>query len=234
MGESDIWRADFESAARRRGQIADPEWERGSVLTPAVARSVQKFQVGESGDGAHLIAEAVATGDHAYAAAVRLFVAEEQNHARMLGRLLRAAGWATVHADWTDVVFVRLRRLLGLRLELMILAVAEVIALRYYRALADGGHDPLLVDVARRILDDEQRHVPFQCHRLRVGFADFPRAVRFIVENGWRLTAFGVTVVVAFDHGSALAELGVGRRQFISDTWPLFGDVIGAVFGDRQ
>ncbi|EKT77462.1 hypothetical protein WSS_A37497 [Rhodococcus opacus M213] len=36
---------------------------------------------------------------------------------------------------------------MGLRLELMVQAVTEVVALRYYRALADGGRDTLLVDV---------------------------------------------------------------------------------------
>ncbi|WP_309113633.1 hypothetical protein [Saccharothrix sp.] len=36
--------------------------------------------------------------------------------------------------DWSDAVFVRLRRALGPRLELMVLLIAEVVALGYYRA----------------------------------------------------------------------------------------------------
>lgn len=35
---------------------------------------------------------------------------------------------------WSDAIFVRLRRLLGLRTELMVLTVAEVVALSYYGA----------------------------------------------------------------------------------------------------
>ena len=88
-------------------------------------------------------------GDGDYLAAVKLFVAEEQNHARMLAELLaRRRGAHHQRAHWSDTVFVRLRRALGLRLELMVLLIAEVVALRYYRALRDGTDDPLVTQVA--------------------------------------------------------------------------------------
>jgi hypothetical protein len=48
----------------------------------------------------------------------------------------------------SDVVFVRLRRALRLRVELMVLFVAEFIALDYFRACRDGGVDPLTRQVA--------------------------------------------------------------------------------------
>ncbi|OEV25973.1 hypothetical protein AN219_25485, partial [Streptomyces nanshensis] len=62
-------------------------------------------------------------GDPDYGQAVRLFIAEEQNHARLLARLLTAGGVATLPGHWSDVVFVRLRRLLGLRTELLMLMI---------------------------------------------------------------------------------------------------------------
>jgi hypothetical protein len=43
-----------------------------------------------------------------------------------------------------------------------VLLVAEVVALRYCRALRDGTADPLVTQVAARILAGEERHVP--CH----------------------------------------------------------------------
>jgi hypothetical protein len=162
---------------------------------------VQRFQVGEAGDGANLIAKAEAAGDGDYTAAVRLFVAEEQNHARLLDLLLSAAGGSTISGHWSDWVFVRLRRALGLRLELMVLMVAEVIALRYYRALRDGTSDPLVTEVAGRILADEERHVPFHCQRLR-------GEVPSVAWWPWLGLLFGTAVVVAADHGSALRCLG--------------------------
>ena len=170
------WVENFEAEAARRKQVGDPDWTVGARLHPDVVKSVQRFQVGESGDGANLIAKA---GGGAYGAAVRLFVAEEQNHARMLEHLLRAADQPTISSHWTDAVFVRLRRALGLRLELMVLLIAETVALRYYRALRDGSRDPLTADVADRILRDEERHVPF--HQARLGRVCLPaRALSLI------------------------------------------------------
>ncbi|MFE9745814.1 hypothetical protein ACFYOT_12980 [Saccharothrix saharensis] len=63
---------------------------------------MQKFQVGEAGDGANLIAKADGEGD--YSRAVRLFVAEEQNHARLLALLLSSAGATTIAGHWSAPV----------------------------------------------------------------------------------------------------------------------------------
>ncbi|HET6707952.1 ferritin-like domain-containing protein [Amycolatopsis sp.] len=211
------WLQDFETEAERRRRREDPPWERGAKLHPDVAKSIQRFQVGEAGDGANLIAKAA--GDDTYLAAVKLFVAEEQNHARILAELLGAAGVPTIGQHWSDTVFVKLRRALGLRLELMVLLIAEVIALRYYRALRDGTGDPLVTEVAARILADEERHVPFHCHRLRGGF---PKPVRAGVFGAWRVMLLGVAITVAADHGPALKQLGVGRREFVTDVLTAF------------
>lgn len=222
------WAAEFEANRVARSAADDPRWDGGARLDPVVARSVQRFQVGESGDGANLIRKADAAGDPAYATAVRLFVAEEVNHARLLGNLLNSAGYQTVSSHWTDAVFVWLRRALGLRLELMVLSVAEVVALRYYRALRDGTTDPVTTDVAGRILDDESRHVPFHCQRLQVAFAPTRRPVRFVLLFAWWLVLIGATLVVALDHGPALRQLGVTRTAFIRDVVALFRGVTAA------
>src|SRR5829696_6608811 len=138
------WVHRFQAAGEQRRAGGEPRWA----------------------DGAELIGKAARTGDAAYLAAVRLFVAEERNHARLLRLLLAGAGAPTIGSHWSDAAFVRIRRTLGLRLELMTLQVAEVIALRYYAALRDGACCPLVTDVAGRILADEQRHVPFHAQRL--------------------------------------------------------------------
>ncbi|MYX22200.1 hypothetical protein, partial [Streptomyces sp. SID8380] len=185
------WTRDFESERERRARQGDPEWARGAALPPALVRSLRRFQVGENGDGAELIGKADRAGDPTYAAAARLFVAEERNHARLLAELLAAGGAGTLEAHWSDTAFVRLRRLLGLRLELLVLMVAEVVALRYYRTLRDGRVDPLLSEVAGRVLADEERHVPFHCARLREGFAHLPGPARRLATAGWRALLAG-------------------------------------------
>ncbi|WP_210571405.1 ferritin-like domain-containing protein [Streptomyces sp. GESEQ-4] len=227
------WTQRFEDERERRDAEGDPDWGQGATLHPALSASVQRFQVGEDGDGANLVAKADQAGDADYARAVRLFVAEEQNHARLLARLLAAGGVPTLTGHWSDTVFVRLRRLMGLRLELLVLMIAEVVALRYYRALRDGTDDPLTSEVAGRILADEERHVPFHCERLHTSLAELPRPIRRPVMALWRVLLLAVCLVVAVDHGPALRRLGIGRLRFVSDVMASADAVVSAVLAPR-
>ncbi|MFD1149101.1 ferritin-like domain-containing protein [Saccharothrix hoggarensis] len=229
MSSFNHWVREFEAEARRRAEVGDPDFDRTARVHPAVVRSVQRFQVGEAGDGANLIAKAEGAGDDDYSRVVRLFVKEEQNHARLLALLLSSAGATTIASHWSDAVFVRLRRALGLRLELMVLLIAEVVALCYYRALRDGVGDPLTSEVAGRILADEERHVPFHCQRLRHAFAAWPRPVRSAVTVTWWVLLGGAVAAVAWDHGPALRHLGVTRRGFAVDVARLFRTALTGV-----
>ncbi|MGW3566580.1 ferritin-like domain-containing protein [Streptomyces sp. NPDC000941] len=227
------WTRRFEDERERRSAQGDPDWEQRATLHPAVWAGIQRFQVGEDGDGANLVGKADEAGDGDYAQAVRLFVAEEQSHARLLARLLAAGGASTLTGHWSDRVFVRLRRLMGLRMELLVLMIAEVVALRYYRALRDGTDDPLTSDVAGRILSDEQRHVPFHCERLHTSLAELPRVMRRPVMALWQLLLLAVSLVVAVDHGRALRRLDVGRLRFVADIAASSGEIVSAVLSPR-
>ncbi|OLZ58543.1 hypothetical protein AVW11_28035 [Streptomyces amritsarensis] len=212
------WVRAFESERERRAAVGDPDWGRGARLPAELVRSIQKFQVGEDGDGSALRGKADLAGDPVYSEAVRLFVAEEQNHARMLRLLLEAGGAGTLEGHWSDAAFVRVRRLLGLRVELLVLMIAEVVALGYYGALRDGAGDALVREVAGRILADEERHVPFHCLRLQEGLAVLPRPARRAVTAGWRGLLACAATLVAVDHGPALRACGVGRGAFVART----------------
>ncbi|MEU2179567.1 ferritin-like domain-containing protein [Streptomyces thermolilacinus] len=233
-GDFAAWTRRFEDEREQRRAQGDPEWTRGATLHPAVWASIQRFQVGENGDGANLVGKAVQAGDDDYVRAVRLFVAEEQNHARLLARLLAAGGVPTLTGHWSDTLFVRLRRLLGLRVELLVLVVAEVVAVRYYRALRDGADDPLTSEVAGRILADEQRHIPFHCERLRASLAELPRALRRPTMALWQLLLLAASLIVATNHGPALRRLGLGRLRFMADTAASSGPVTAAVLAPSK
>lgn len=224
--------ATFEEHARRRAGRTEPR-PLGGQLHRALIRSIQRFQVGEDGDGTSLIAAATRAGDPVYLAAVRLFVAEEQSHAVRLANVLRYAGAAPIGKNWTDTVFVLVRRGGGLRLELLTLMLAEVVALRYYRALRDGSSDAYVVGVAARILADEERHVPFHLDRLYQGFAGTPLAGRVAAAGGWWVLMVGAALVVAVVHGSALRALGMTRRRFVTDVLRLFRPMVASVFGQQ-
>src|SRR3954453_6848943 len=197
---------------------------------PLIA-SVRRFHLGESGDGEHLLRKAALAGDHDYLFAAQLFVAEEQQHAALLLRLLGYLGGSPMRRHWSDVVFVRVRRLMGLRTELMVLTVAEVVALSYYGGLAADGPDPVVRAVAARIVADEHPHVRFQRDRLRAGFATTGVRVRAPAFVLWWLTAVGATIAVTVAHGPLLDALGYRRRRFVRDVLIDFAAVTRAVLG---
>lgn len=197
-----------------------------------VGRSLATFQVGESGTGEHLFAAAAADGASAeYDAALRAFVAEEQEHARLLALVLHAIDHPLRTDHWTDRVFVLIRRIKSLRTEILTLLVAELIAIRYYEALAAGVPDPGVAEVARRIHDDEVRHVDFHAATLPARLAAFPAPVRTLVRGLWNVLVAATSVVVALDHGAALALAGTTRRGFVVDVWRLRADLDRRLFG---
>jgi len=203
------------------------------VRRPLIA-SVRRFQLGESGDGRQLLRNAERAGDPEYSRAISLFVAEEQQHAALLLRLLGYLGGTTMSRHWSDAVFVRLRRVLGLRTELMVLSVAEVVALSYYGGLSAAGPDPVTRAVAARIVDDEQAHVRFQRDRLHAGFADSAAPVRLLALGLWWVVATGATVVVALDHRGVLDAIGYRRTRFVRDVLADFAGFSAAVLLRRK
>ena len=200
---------------------------------PLIA-SVRRFQLGESGDGRQLIRNAERAGDPEYVRAITLFVAEEQQHAALLLRLLGFLGGTPITGHWSDAIFVRLRRVLGLRTELMVLTVAEVVALSYYGGLATAGPDPVTRAVAARIVDDEIAHVRFQHDRLRAGFADSRTPVRLLGFGLWWVVAIGATTTVAVDHRGVLDAIGYRRTRFVRDVLADFKGLAAAVMFGRK
>lgn len=212
------WRAYFE---RNRGDRAGIPWEDGISVEPhlraPLIASLQRFQVGEQGDGAHLQRVAATTGDHEYLAAIRLFIAEEQEHARLLARLLALLNAPLLTRHWSDGCFVLMRRIAGLRLELLVLLSAELIARPYYNALRNGTRDHVLQSVCAQILRDEAGHVAFQCDSLRRWFAPLPIVLQRIVRPAWWLFFQIVCLIVIWDHRAVLRAVGVPSAAFWRD-----------------
>lgn len=189
-------------------------------LDPATAvllgPSVAIFQLGESGTGEHLFEAARRAGTGAdYQRCLERFVGEEQEHARLLALVLDALGQPVRQRHWTDQVFVLIRRAHSLRTEVLVLMVAEVLALSYYSALAEGVTAPELADVFARIHADELVHVAFHTDTLPAQLRRFPRPVHALARLGWSTLVVGAAVVVAKGHGRLLAHLGVPRRRFL-------------------
>ena len=221
------WLTYFERNRVNRLREAIP-WERGFNVEPQLRapliQSLQRFQVGEQGEGLHLKRGAAATGEAAYAAAINLFVAEEQEHARLLARVVRGLGGELLEGHWSDACFILLRHLSGLHLELMVLLVAEMIAKRYYQALSEGTNDAVLKTVFDQILRDEFGHVAFHSDFLHGAFAPLPLPLRHLMRGLWAILFRAVCLVVLYDHRAVLRATGVSPRAFWYDCGVIFAE----------
>ncbi len=199
-------------------------------LEMPLIRSLKRFQVGESGDGRHLKASARLSGDKEYIEAIDLFIAEEQEHARLMARLLKRMGATLLESHWSDRVFISLRRALGLRTELMVLLVPEMIAKRYFRALHDGTKDPILRAVFDQICRDEDGHVAFHVDTLHRMLASQSIPLRMLTRLAWRCVFRAACLVVMLDHFSVLRACGVSPLTFWWDCGLIFDETSAGIF----
>ena len=192
-------------------------WECPYHLTPEekrrISASIQQFQLGESSDGKGLLrrgwAHGRATSDPYFAAALALFIREEQRHSAYLGRFMDREGISCLSGHWIDNVFRRLRSLGGLESCIRTLVTAEVIAVPYYRALRDATESPLLQAICDLILADEAQHLRYQAHNLaRLGRQRAAWVARLCdaAQRGFLLTTL---TVVCLSHRNVFRAAGL-------------------------
>lgn len=225
MQSSGEWRDYFEKNA---ASLLDIPWQHGSDLTKvereAIAASVQGFQAGESSEGRHLYRYAElyseASGDREYLSAIKLFIAEEQRHARDLARFLETNNIPILKTTFPDQVFRKLRHLFGgLEISIAVLITAEIIAKVYYAALKQATNSIVLRTLCSQILSDELKHVEFQaeqlgklrCHRSSFWLSATMGLQRFLY--------FGTCIVVWCFHRKAFRKGEFGFRRFWKMCW---------------
>ena len=189
----------------------DPERRR------LLAASLAVFQLGESGEGriAHQIRHARISGiDDDYRAALRLFVAEEGRHGRILGQMVRALGGELLGHTWTEALFRRGRRLLGVRLKLLVLLAAEVVAVVFYGALVAGLPASPMRQALAEVVADEQLHLDFHVAFFQTQTGS--RARRLGFSWVWWTVALSACAAVAWDHRRLLRALGTPLRSVVA------------------
>ncbi|HEY2378108.1 MAG TPA: ferritin-like domain-containing protein [Gemmatimonadaceae bacterium] len=228
MRTSTEWLRYFESNA---GQLLDIPWERVAELTPdeiiAVGPSIAEFQRGESGEGRHLIRYAQKyaerTGDRDYAAAIILFIREEQRHARDLRRVLELHRIPLARASFADAVFRRLRNIFGtLEISIGVLITAELMAQVYYDALRQATRSQILQRLCEQILSDEARHVEFQAERLGILRAHRGSRLYMMTMAFQRILFWATSFVVWLAHRRVFDRGGLGFGRFQTEAWRCF------------
>jgi hypothetical protein len=209
-------------------------WERGIEVEPhlraPLIRSLQKFQLGESGEGRNLKRHAREAGDATYAKAIDLFIKEEQEHSRLMGEILRGLNAPLIQKHWGDRCFVFLRHLFGLHQELMVLLLPEMIAKRYFRALHDGTRDPVLRAVFAQIARDEDGHLAFHVEYLRRAFEKMSFTRKIFALVIWRIAFRATCLVVMLDHLAVVRAIGMRPQKFWHDCGQIFDEVAAGIF----
>ena len=208
------WREHFERNARRPlppvGARADVDAQLPAAALVALAGSLAKFQIGETGEG-RIVGEIRRSRLHGidddYRRAVALFIKEEGRHARVLAAAVRMLGGRLLATTWTRRLFVVARRLLGVRFKLLVLLAAEVIGVGFYGALAAHLPCGALRAALEQIAADEQAHLLFHRDFFQVQAGGGWRRALFRV--GWALVGHAAALVVLLDHRRTLRALGI-------------------------
>ncbi len=211
-----LWRADFEVHANQHAEATTSGmWVLAPVVERALRRSLPVFQLGETGAGFHLLNSARGVVSDDLVCALRLFVLEEQEHARLHALICTSLDIAMLDEHWSNRVFRSARRIRGFRAEMLLMAIAELITAEVYEVLAAGVGDPTLSRLFARMHADELRHLEFQASVLPPHLDRLPRVVRDITSLLWLTAARLAILAVAIEHRSLFRSCGIGMRSFV-------------------
>lgn len=189
------------------------------VVREAIAGSLPAWQLGETSDGRHLRAAArqysEAHEDPAFLSAVEMFIHEEQRHGAALGEWLDLAGIPRKKRDLGDSLFRFCRYALpNYAVWASVVVMVESMAEIYYAALRRLTVCPRLKAECERILQDEVKHIQFQCEHLALARRHVPWWARSLVNAAEAGFYTVVCTAVWLGHGRLLRTAGLPPRRF--------------------
>jgi len=206
--------------------FSDIDWTQEEKLThrekKIITTSLQQFQKGENSEGKHFFNFARAFPDLLYPECIKLFIAEEQTHALVLGKFMDKHGIQRIRKHWVDGVFRWIRKFSGLENSVIVLVTAEIIAKVYYKALMNCTLSVLLRKICVQILKDEDQHIIFQCYALSY-FHKKKNPTRKFFTRRWHLVLMiGTILIVWVYHGKVLRTGGYNFSKFFFETITIF------------
>ncbi len=217
------WLSYFHGNKSAAAEIIFPE----KIILPAELRqslvaSLQRFQIGESGDGQHLKKYAAAANDPVYEQCIDLFVKENQSHAGMLAQIIKSMDGSLLAGHWSQRAFVILRRMFGLKTEVFVLMIAEIIGKCFYKSLADRIDNKILKDAFSLIVIDEIFHLEFHCSFMGEQTRHYSPLFRRVLSYLWFALFYGAALVFILDHSRVFQAIKVSRSDFLDQCTSTF------------
>jgi hypothetical protein len=220
-----------------RSNRPEPQWHLPIRLQSQTVRkllpSIQQFQLGDGGGPASLIArDAARYRDHSRETRtlVDLWFEEEREHSRLLGEAVRRFGGQSIKSHWSFSAFCLCRRVIGVRAELQILLLTELVSTAYYRVLRRHVDDQPLKQMCTLILRDEAGHVAFHRDRL----AAQPRRKGFIWLLQFWLFGYAAATMLWVNHGPCLYPLGARRSEYYHEVRLQISRFVRRLFGSTS
>lgn len=209
---------------RNKQNRPEPDWAAPVNIPPGVLRpmlrSIEQFRLGDGGGPASLIAynaESFRGRTEELRKIVDLWFAEEAEHARLLGCAVRRFGGRIITSHWSFSAFCLSRRLLGVRFELQVLTLTELVSTAYYRMLRRYSPDGPLAAMCELILRDEGGHVAFQRDRLATAGCPAPGLRGWLWRIQFLLCGYGAATMLWVNHAPCLKAIGGSRGEFYAE-----------------
>jgi len=215
------WIAHF---ARNRQDRPEPDWSAPITVRPdilaALLPSLEQFRLGDGGGPASLIAHD-AERFRGRTTEMRFLVdrwfAEEAEHARLLGCAVDRFGGRRITSHWSFTAFCLCRRALGVRFELQVLLLTELVSTAYYRLLRRHSPDAPLAAMCALILRDEAGHVAFHRDRLAAAGRSPIGLDGALWQAQFWLCGLAAATVLWTSHGRCLAAIGGSRAEYFGE-----------------
>jgi len=183
-------------------------------------KTLAEFQLGDGGGPCSLIAHNAGRyteTDPQLERVVDLWFKEEAEHARLLGCALDRFKGRRITGHWSFTAFCAVRHWLGVRFELQVLLLTELVSTAYYRVLQRHVDDVAVRAMCGLILRDEGGHVAF--HRDRLAHANPTPAS--LTGAFWQLQfwlcGLAAASVLWSSHGPCLKPFGASTREYFGE-----------------
>ena len=205
--------------ANRRNR-PEPEWELPLQLSPDLVRklrpSIEQFQLGDGGGPASLIArdaQNFRNSSEAMRRIVDFWFEEEREHSRLLGQAVARLAGKRIESHWSFSAFCACRRIIGVRAELQILLLTELVSTAYYTVLRRHVDDLPIKQMCSLILRDEAGHVAF--HRDRLAACEKERGIFWALQF-W-LCGYAAATMLWINHGPCLHPFGARTKEYYAE-----------------